>query len=312
VELLQSPWFWTIAMVLMLVLLAAVVLNQHHPGSRHLTLVVVLWAAMDKFCEVQFLIQLGIANTGDRMQRYIYLFVGSIVVAVLTNALLLLYMLLTLFYTKSEDPERTQQQIQYLRDHRSGVTLVGFLALIKFDCLQLLFSKIAFFRDTCSAPLPEVDQDRVVVWGATGTMIEDVPQFILLVMTYKELHGAMDNFGMITCIMTGCSIVVSLINRVIAWTTMRVDRRELTLSPDELSAIVDEVTERISVGGLFAAVKAQRFEELDARSQELDARSQLLEARCQETNIQDQVAEVVRETARRRTSDLNSTSPVAI
>jgi len=237
---------------------------------------------------------------------------GSIVVAVLTNALLLLYMLLTLFYTKSEDPERTQQQIQYLRDHRSGVTLVGFLALIKFDCLQLLFSKIAFFRDTCSAPLPEVDQDRVVVWGATGTMIEDVPQFILLVMTYKELHGAMDNFGMITCIMTGCSIVVSLINRVIAWTTMRVDRRELTLSPDELSAIVDEVTERISVGGLFAAVKAQRFEELDARSQELDARSQLLEARCQETNIQDQVAEVVRETARRRTSDLNSTSPVAI
>lgn len=146
----------------------------------------------------------------------------------------------------------TKELLNYLRKRRPGVAVICCCGFIKFDCLQLFYANIFPVKDYTSAPIPSWLRDRIVFWGMAGTLIEDIPQFCLLVFTYRELHGDMDNFGLLTFVLTGASIVYSFVNRAIARMTMNEERslssphviEGLVSSAQEDSANADDVDQK--------------------------------------------------------------------
>lgn len=176
---------------------------------------------MDKFSEVRLILELS--GKGDQLLAMV--FAGTVALAVLVNAVLLYQFVYRVLLKSSEVSAADIVITAYFQDRRSAVAVVFALALLRFDLLQLLCSRLQCCPQYTSAPLSPRIRDKMVVWGTAGTVIEDIPQFLILLISFEELRKS--SFGVVTTVLTVVSILISALTRCIAYVTAVRSKQQL-------------------------------------------------------------------------------------
>ena len=172
--------------------------------SNHFVLVSTLLTLFDKFSEIKLTLQFFSVK--------LHLNAYAILVTIVLSAVLNL-VLICRFLLKHASPDVWR----HMQLHRGVVSAILTLSLLRFDLTQLLFARFRCRPEPFSAPVPQSARNWLAMWGVFGTLFEDLPQFALLLASYKQLHAnRITTWGVVTMVTTALSIVSSLFSRVIA------------------------------------------------------------------------------------------------
>jgi len=128
-------------------------------GERrnHFIIVTVLLTIWDKLSEARLIMEMW--DDPDQY-KYAYAFAIAVGTTVLVNFLLVLRFLC------NQDPDFNS----YLQRERTAASIITILGWLKLDCLQLFYAQLKCFTARFSAPLSRHEQDKLVIWGVSGTL----------------------------------------------------------------------------------------------------------------------------------------------
>ena len=102
------------------------------------------------------------------------------------------------------------------RQYQSAMAMIAVLSILKLDSFQLMYAKITCVRETTSAPIPDAEKSRIVLYGGVGTILEDLPQFVLLMLVYKHNQQEFTFYLILVSVLTVISMHFSACTRLFA------------------------------------------------------------------------------------------------
>lgn len=234
----------------------AAYLNSYYPGSDHFIFVCSLITVVDKILEGRLLLQLWDTKGMDSCA---FMLAATLCIAVVVNVFATWWLLSTTL--RGSKPNR--ELAIFFRQNRAPASGIFTLAVLRLDNLQLLHAKLAFASGVTAAPLSEQDKDRIVLWGGVGIIAEDLPQFVVLLLTYSQMAPEDTNNALCVFVLTILSVLFSIGTRAVACITSGVSHRlsgrqsQTTLSPQDVGQVPavswhqDEETPHDPTAGIF-------------------------------------------------------------
>jgi hypothetical protein len=197
-------------------------------ASSGFALVALAIALVDAPIDVAFIIHIapGPAGENHEITNDFYAALCTLLLAIAANFLILCHFL-------KKEASSNPAFGPWLWRHHTTIVPVLFLAMFKFDCMALLYTRF-LGRPAFSAPLSIKSQQKLVWLGVVGTVLEGFPQLLITVDVHQHQQQDRPKFLVLaTLVLNSCSLLYALLTRLVAgvvYSSHNHDKKEVSIA----------------------------------------------------------------------------------